>query len=83
MLDQKHCAGCRNDHYNSSASNTGKCWSRESAKLVWRIPVGFQEMPPYKNKKKKQVPDCWHGEGPYRTVYIDSDKALTKDGYWR
>ena len=82
MIQQKHCAGCRNNFYNSGASDTGKCWSRDTGKMVWRIPIGMQEPPPYIGKKKKHVPDCWHGDGCYRTIYIKPE-ALASDGYWR
>ncbi len=82
-MDKKNCFGCRNDFYNGkNGMGVKECWSFKSAKLEWRIPVGMQEPPPYKNKKAKRVPNCWHGEGPYRTLYIKKE-AITKDGYWR
>lgn len=81
-IDLKHCAGCHNNFYNSCHSTTGKCWSRDRGKMVWRIPVGLQESPPYLGKKAKRVPDCWTGEGPYRTIWIDK-AVLDSSGYWR
>ncbi len=82
MMDVKHCAGCRDNFYNSGNSTTGRCWSRDKAKLEWRIPVGMQESPPYKNKKAKRVPNCWHGSGPYRTIWIKRE-ALDSNGFWK
>jgi len=83
MMDKKHCSGCSDDFYNGHNDlGVSQCWSLKSAKLVWRIPIGHWESPPYKNKRKKRVPDCWHGRGPYRTHYVNPDR-LTSDGYWR
>jgi len=78
-MDSKHCYGCRNNFYNN---NFNSCWSLKDAKRVWRIPIGHWENPPYRNKRKMRVPDCWHGEGSNRTHYIKPE-ALTADGYWR
>jgi hypothetical protein len=81
-MDKKHCNQCRNQFYNGN-NNIGvkECWSFKGAKLVWRIPIGMWENPPYKNKKKQLVPDCWSGEGSNRIVYVKPE-AIAKDGYW-
>lgn len=82
-MDKKHCAGCRNNFYNGNNSlGVDECWSLKTAKMVWRIPVGNRERPPYKGKRKVRVPDCWYGEGPNKTHYIKPD-ALTPEGFWR
>lgn len=80
MIKIEHCKGCHDNYYNHSES--GGCWSRGRGKMVWRIPVGMWESPPYLNKKKVKVPDCWHGSGPHRTIYVKPE-ALTADGYWK
>lgn len=80
-MDKSYCRGCRNDFYNDPIAGK-QCWSFKTAKVVWRIPIGHWENPPYKNKRKMRVPNCWHGEGPNRTHYIKSEE-LTSDGYWR
>lgn len=85
MTDRKYCAGCHDDYYNSpstSGSDDGMCWMRKKGKIVWRISVGLWENPPYKNKKKKRVPSCWHGIGNQRQIIVDP-KVLTSDGYWK
>lgn len=84
MINKKHCIGCRSDFYNGN-NNRGikECWNLKKAKLVSRIAIGHWEPPPYKNKKKKKVPDCWHGEGSNRIHYIDPNTELTGGGYWR
>ena len=82
-MDKKHCAGCRNNFYNgNNLHGVKECWSLKDAKREWRIPVGMQEAPPYKNKKKVKVPTCFHGDGPYRTIYVKPE-VITKEGYWR
>lgn len=81
-MDKKHCQGCRNHFYNgNNGLGVKECWSFKEAKLVWRIPVGMWENPPYKNKKKQKVPECWHGEGCNRTIYVKPE-AIARDGYW-
>ena len=81
-MDEKYCRGCANDFYNGN-NNLGvkKCWSLKNAKLVWRIRVGHWENPPYKNKKKIRVADCFHRRGSSRTHYVDP-KCIDSDGYW-
>lgn len=80
MMDKKHCRGCRDDFYNNRTD--GDCWCLESAKLEFRIPIGMQEPPPYKHKKAVRVPTCWHGSGPYRTIYVKKE-AIDSNGYWK
>lgn len=85
MIAQKHCSGCHDNYYNSkstSGSSNGMCWSRKSGQLVSRIAIGVDEPPPYKNKKKIKVPDCWHGGGSNRTIMVKPE-SITKDGYWK
>jgi len=85
MIDRKHCIGCHDNYYNcqaTSGSSDGMCWSRKTGKMVWRIPVGYWENPPYLNKKKVKVPDCWHGQGSNRTHYIKPE-VLDSRGYWK
>ena len=82
-MDKKQCSGCRNDFYNGNNDlDVKECWSLKSAKLVSRISIGHWENPPYLDKKKVRVPDCWHGEGSNRIHYIDPQK-LTSDGFWK
>lgn len=83
-MDKKHCAGCHSNFYNGRKNIGGNdCWSLKTAKMVWRIAVGHWENPPYLNKKKHHVPDCWQGEGSNRTHYIDPEKRLTPQGFWK
>ena len=82
MINIKHCSGCYENFYNSNHSLDGICWSRKSGKMVWRIPIGMWEAPPYKNKKKVRVPSCWHGQGSNRTIMVNPE-AIGSDGYWK
>ena len=77
MIDLKHCRGCHDDFYNPG------CWMRKKGKMVWRIAIGHWENPPYLNKKKKRVPNCWHGSGNQRIHYIDPEKSLDSRGFWK
>lgn len=84
MIDRKYCSGCHDDYYNSpstSGSSDGMCWSRKSGKIVWRIPIGINESPSYKNKKKVRIPDCWHGGGSNRTLMVKPE-SIGADSYW-
>lgn len=79
-MDVKHCVSCYNNYYNQTLSDG--CLMRKDAKLVWRIPIGNWERPPYLNKKKVRVPDCYHEDGSNKTHYVDP-KAITTSGYWK
>jgi hypothetical protein len=69
---QAHCGGCRNNFYNHSGnSSTGHCWSLESAKLRWRWVINMQTPMDKKSRfYRKRVYTCYHGEGPYRDIYL-------------
>jgi hypothetical protein len=85
MINSKYCQSCHDNYYNSpstSGSVDAMCWNRKKGKIVWRIPVGMWENPPYKGKKKIRTPDCWHGIGNNRTIMV-SPEALTSEGYWK
>ena len=82
MINIKHCMNCHDNFYNNQNAKEGGCWCRKSGKMVWRIPVGMWERPPYLNKKARLIPDCWHGEGNNRTIYVKKE-AIASDGYWK
>ena len=82
-MNKAFCNGCRNDFYNDkNPYGIKECWSLKTAKVVWRIPVGHWEDPPYLNKKKVQVANCWQGEGSNRTHYVEPER-ITPEGYWK
>lgn len=80
-MNKQKCRGCRNDFYNGNNNvNVSECWSLKTAKIVWRIPVGNWECPPYK-KKAVRVPSCYHTESQ-GTHYIKKE-SLNKNGCWK
>lgn len=66
------CRGCRDDFYNHGGnSNTGNCWSLDSAKRVYRWAINMQTpMDDRKNFRRVRVNSCYHGSGPYRDIYL-------------
>ena len=82
-MDKKYCIGCRDNFYNgNNPLKIKECWNFKTAKLVKRIGIGFWESPPYLNKKEKLVPNCWHGEGNNRIIYIKKE-SLDSKGFWK
>lgn len=72
QLDKTTCRGCRDDFYNYNGnSTTSACWSLPTAKLVWRWAINMQSpMNTRDNFRRVKVPDCFHGNGPYRDIYM-------------
>lgn len=74
------CSGCRDNFYNhpsaakagEGTSPTGMCWSLPTATKRHRWSIGMQTpMDKRERFHKVCVYDCFHGEGPYRDIYID------------
>ena len=82
-ITKKDCVGCGDNFYNGN-NNLGikECWCFEDAKMVKRISIGLWEPPPYKNKKEKLIPSCFHGRGNQRNIYIKKE-VLDHNGYWK
>ena len=81
-MKKSDCIGCGNDFYNGKNDlGVDECWSFKDAKIVSRITIGHWENPPYKNKKKIKVPNCYHQRGSSRTHYVDP-KQINSQGYW-
>ena len=82
-MDKRHCRGCESNFYNGNNNlNVKECWHFKDAKVEWRIPIGHWENPPYKNKKKVRVPNCYHERGNQRIHYVHPAR-ITKDGFWQ
>jgi hypothetical protein len=80
-MKKQHCNGCRNNFYNSNNGlGVKECWSFEDAKIVWRIPIGNWETPPYKHKAIR-IPNCYHTESQ-GTHYIKKE-SLDSRGCWK
>lgn len=82
-MDKKYCVGCGDNFYNgNNPLGVLECWMCKDAKLVSRIIIGHWESPPYKNKKKIKVPNCYHERGNNRTHYVKPE-SIDSRGYWR
>ena len=63
MIDRAKCAGCRDDFYNTSELAVGgMCWSRKTGKIVKRLKVHMDQVPPWKNPVR-DYPDCYRAKG--------------------
>jgi len=69
-IKKKHCQGCENTFYPN-------CWSLEDSKVVKRIIVTTNQMPPFKSKPRETL-DCYHRKG---YAYIDP-KNINQKGFW-
>ena len=79
-MNKKYCNGCANDFYNGKNDiGVKSCFKLKYAKIKKMIVVGDWEKPPYKNKEKVSVPECYWSE--HRVRYVDP-KRISKDGYW-
>lgn len=73
------CVGCHNNFYNGNNElGVRKCWSLDSAKMVKKIQIHVDQMPPYKGVKATLRPSCYHIS---RYVFV-APEAIGKDGYW-
>ncbi len=74
-LDAKKpaCAGCRNNYYNHGGNATPPyCWSLPDAKIVVRWAINMQSPMDERSRfRRVKVYNCYHGEGPYRDVYME------------
>lgn len=72
-MDEKHCAGCRNNFYNNGGVNGGtkECWSLDGATLERKKEVHVSDQPPWKHNKIKKVPSCYSRP---KYVYVDPDR---------
>lgn len=79
LLDEKHCSGCYDDHYNREGNSiSGRCWMRDKAQMVTRIEVPIDMRPPYSKLPKVKRPDCYKKQ---RFVLV-SPERIGRDGYW-
>lgn len=75
------CNGCRDDFYNHRTNFDGstECWHYKDAKVVKRMVIHINQMPPYK-QKPETVLSCRTQE---RFVIVDPEKSLNAAGYWK
>ena len=71
------CSGCRNNFYNVNEKDG--CWSFKSARVVKRMLIPNDMLPPYIDMPINPTLSCYRQPG-YATV---DPKSLTKDGFWK
>ena len=66
------CFGCRNNFYNGyNDLGVTRCWSLESAKLVMKKEVHFDQIPPW-NQRAALFLSCYHKP---RHVYVQPEQT--------
>lgn len=80
MLDESHCAGCRDDFYNGhNPYGVTECWLRENAVLGEFKLIPIDLAPPYLKIKTQSVPTCYQ-----RPRYVKAKpESLDAQGYWK
>lgn len=79
MDTTEHCSGCENNFYNgNNPYGVERCWSLKDAKLVDRVRIHRDQVPPYRNVKPVRMLNCRHEKG-YALV---APETIGKDGYW-
>ena len=76
---KENCSGCYNDEYNHGLGGAKECFSLKSAKMIDRIPVHINQMPPYDKKQTIKLPNCFRRP----QMCYPSPSDLTAEGYWR
>lgn len=75
----ERCRGCRDNFYNhpswakpgEGTSPTGTCWALPNAQLRWRWAINMQTPMDRRDRfRRVRVYGCYHGEGPYRDIYL-------------
>jgi hypothetical protein len=61
------CQGCRNNFYNQGGnSQSGRCWSLQTAKVVTRFRIGWWTAPTAPGAYTEvETLDCHHATGQY------------------
>ncbi len=73
------CSGCYNDDYNNGLGGAKECWNYKGAKVIKRLTVHINQMPPYDRKSATKMMSCYNKP---QWCYPSPD-ALTKEGYWK
>ncbi len=69
-MKKDKCCGCQGEMYQNR--DNYKCWHYDTAKIVWRVPIGHWETPPY-IVKCVRIPNCYR-RGNQGTHYIEKEK---------
>lgn len=73
------CSGCYNDDYNRGLGGAKECWSYKSAKIIKRLSVHVNQMPPFNAENAEPMMSCFNRP---QWCCVSPD-ALTSEGYWK
>lgn len=73
------CVGCYNDDYNHGLGGAKECWSFEDAKVIDRLQIHINQMPPYDKKSTLKMLSCYNSP---KWCY-PSPTALDDSGFWK
>ena len=77
--EKSMCNGCYNDDYNYGLGGAKGCWLFGCAKVIDRITIHINQLPPYDKKNAEKKLDCYNKP---QFVFVEP-KNLTHDGYWK
>lgn len=73
------CSGCYNEQYHYGLGGAKECFSYESAKIVDKIAVGVDEMPPFDKARARPMMSCYTRQ---RSCFVEPS-SLTEQGFWK
>jgi len=78
-MKKENCLGCYNDDYNRGLGGAKECFSFKTAKLVTKIAIHINQMPPFDKKSGKKTPSCYRRP---QMCYVEP-KNLNEKGFWK
>ncbi len=74
------CFGCYNDEYNNGLGGANECWEYGESKVIKRLCVHINQMPPYNFKDNADWKLSCYRKPQY--CYVN-EGALNSEGYWK
>lgn len=73
------CSGCYNEEYHYGLGGSKECFSFKSAKVVDKIQIHINQMPPFNLENATKMMSCYNKP---QWCFVSPDN-LTKEGYWK